>query len=120
MSKVAKLINAKLSRDALSYRDIRCQYVSVDSEISPLEYSQDIVKCKIGVNIETTVTVSNDGQIIKEALVTAKRAVLEEIFGEFRQLIADIEHANYDIDRQTVGKLIKTLRHEMFHAGVYE
>ena len=53
-----------------------------------------------------------------DAIKDIKRAIIEEVFGEFRPLIYDMRAALYDGSKADLRKLLGELEDAMFHDGV--
>jgi hypothetical protein len=53
-------------------------------------------------------------------LFSVKRAMIEEVFGEFRPLIIEMRRSLYDEDTQRVRTLLARLEEQMFTDGVEE
>ena len=116
MSKLAKVIDAKLSyRNTpsmnLKYMDIRTGV----SEVPPM----------LGLGTELRVSamimkyaVVPPGVDPEDAVKDIKRAIIEEVFGEFRPLIYDMRTALYDGNKAELRKMLGELEDAMFHDGV--
>ena len=53
-----------------------------------------------------------------EALRDLKRAMIEEVFGEFRPMIIEMRAALYDEDTSKVRRLLAEMEHSMFAGGI--
>lgn len=100
------------------------RYFEVSKEVNEIscEYSKDI-QVRIGVKFETQVWISEvellkSNAPIDSALVHSKRAMIEEIFGEFRPLLNDINIATYEGDMYKVRDLVAKLENQMFIEGL--
>ena len=56
--------------------------------------------------------------IYTEALRDLKRAMIEEVFGEFRPMIIEMRAALYDEDTSRVRRLLAEMEHSMFTDGI--
>jgi hypothetical protein len=64
-------------------------------------------------------TNENDPAIRQEVYSSIKRAMIEEIFGEFRPIIIELQSAIYDKNLDRMQQLTAELEHKMFFEGVY-
>jgi hypothetical protein len=64
-------------------------------------------------------TNENDPAIRQEVYSSIKRAMIEEIFGEFRPIIIELQSAIYDKNQDRMRQLTAELEHKMFFEGVY-
>jgi hypothetical protein len=115
MSKLSDAINYTLTRDIKAARSLDLKYttVTVDmAEVAPLTYNT-AKKFVLGVKLYTEAWIRDD-YVIKEALKDVKRAMIEEIFGEFRPLIADLRVATWNDDTMRVRELLNELEEKMF------
>jgi hypothetical protein len=63
-------------------------------------------------------TGENEPAIRKEVYSTVKRAMIEEVFGEFRPLIIELQSAIYDKNLDRMRQLTAELEHKMFVEGL--
>lgn len=125
MSKLAKAIEAKTYfNNARASMLPAPRYFEVSKQVNEIscEYSKEI-QVRIGVKFESQVWISEvellkSNAPIDAALVNVKRAMIEEIFGEFRQLLNDINIATYEGDMHKVRDLVAKLEHQMFIEGL--
>ena len=125
MSKLAKAIEAKTYfNNARASTLPTPKYFEVSKEVNEIsrEYAKDI-QVRIGVKFETQVWISEvrllkSNAPIDAALVSSKRAMIEEVFGEFRPLLNDINIATYEGDMYKVRDLVAKLEHQMFIEGL--
>jgi hypothetical protein len=125
MSKLAKAIEAKIYFDNARASTLPApKYFEVSKEVNEIscEYSKDI-QVRIGVKFQTQVWISEvellkSNAPINAALVHSKRAMIEEIFGEFRSLLNDINMATYEGDMYKVRDLVAKLENQMFIEGL--
>ena len=88
MSKLAKLIDATMTGDARGARELHPRYIDVTTSVSnepPLGFMS--YTYTLGVSLRK-VAVVRENIPIKEALRDVKRAMIEEVFGEFRRRCA--------------------------------
>ncbi len=76
----------------------------------------------IGVKIggEIAIDDRDDGKLIKMAVETIQRQVVEEIYGEFRMPLLEIERALWDHDHDKARALLADLRKQMFLPSSFE
>lgn len=125
MSKLAKAIEAKIYFDNVRAAMLPApRYFEVTSEVNEItcEYSKDI-QVRIGVKFGAQVWISEvellkSNAPIDAAKVNVKRAIVEEIFGEFRPLLNDITIATYAGDMHQVRDLVAKLGNQMFIEGL--
>lgn len=119
MSRLAHEINATLTGD---HKLKRMKYVTTDREFAPAS-----MMTSKGVRMEAkfshTVWVNelgraSEGEMLAEATYDAKRAIIEEVFGEFRPLIIEMRNALHDVDTTQIRRLLAELEHQMFVDGM--
>ena len=123
MSKLAKAINATVTGDVKATRDLKLNYLEVSKTVSEAEYPRLAKKYKIGVKLETSCWLDERvgaHSSYQDMLFSVKRAMIEEVFGEFRPLIIEMRRALYDEDTQRVRTLLAWLEEQMFTDGVEE
>jgi hypothetical protein len=124
MSKLAKCIDAKILFD--EYRAAKLptpKYfdVGIEAKEVVLDYKRE-VQVRIGTHFECRVWITDAELKQSDAAITSaktriKRAMIEEIFGEFRPLLHEIVVASYDGDMHKMRELIQNLEHQMFVEG---
>jgi hypothetical protein len=69
---------------------------------------------------ETALISSNENasSIRQEVFTSIKRAMIEEIFGEFRPIIIELQSAIYDKNLDRMRRLTAELEHKMFIEGL--
>jgi uncharacterized protein (DUF1810 family) len=125
MSKIAKLISAEVTRPIERTMVIpKFNFASVTSN-STKEYLSfgDCIRYNIGVRLGAQVYITDDisskmNTEIERATETVRRAVIEEIFGEFRPLINEMSVSLYDRDFDKLKTLIDSLYNQMFIEGL--
>lgn len=60
----------------------------------------------------------NENAIKQEVYTSIKKAIVEEIFGEFRPIIYEMQSAIYDKDTTRLRLLTSELEHKMFYEGI--
>jgi len=126
MSKIVKLIMAQQSHpidvkrlsNKLNFSKVTEHY---SNEFNTLGY--DSIKYEIGVRFGAAVYVPNTPTNATEhaldfAIRKVKRAVIEEVFGEFRVLITQMHVALIERDFDKVSNLLEELDHLMFIEGL--
>jgi hypothetical protein len=60
----------------------------------------------------------NENAIKQDVYTSIKKAIVEEIFGEFRPIIYEMQSAIYDRDTTRLRLLTSELEHKMFYEGI--
>ena len=124
MSKLAKAITAELKRD---YQSPSMNFLDVDGsikEIATPTYSRDVlvqIRASFGAELwvnERSVIQSTAANPITMAVEDVKRAVIEEIFGEFRKPLSELRIALYNRDSERARQVLRELEHQMFQEGL--
>ena len=129
MSKLAKAIDATLTGDVKLARSLKLNYLSVE-KISQELHDPMFFEKRIGImlraKLETKAYISSSDCIsssaadhnnmiyIQKELRDLKRAMIEEVFGEFRPMIIEMRAALYDEDTSRVRRLLAEMEHSMF------
>lgn len=122
MSKLAKQINAIFEGKVTESRSMK--YVDVTKSVmdDPVSYNRHY---KVSATFEQTRVVDRFGTDVKfsdniseEALKDIKRAIIEEVFGEFRPLLYEMKAAIYDEDFYRLRETLAKFEIEMFHDGI--
>lgn len=121
MSRLAREINAQLT-NGVKAKQMR--YVTIDTHEAP----RNQFSLARGVNLSVTfrhtawldeqLTNKPQGEQYVEAIMDIKRAIVEDVFGEFRPLIIEMRNALYDADTTRLRKLIAELENQMFVEGM--
>lgn len=114
MSKLAKVIDAKLPYRKIAGMDFK--YLDVRTDVSRSSPTLGLEVC-ISATIMKHAVVPPD-VTPEDAIKDIKRAVIEEVFGEFRPLIYDMRTALYDGNKAELRKMLGELEDAMFHDGV--
>lgn len=120
MSKLAKAIDYEIGRESyyrqpppkLTYTDVNFTV----SEIMTLPYK--VKEYKIGVTLQAKALLDEVNPARHDAIVKIKRAMIEEVFGEFRPMIYNLHTALYDRDTDQAVKILNELEHVMFCEGL--
>jgi hypothetical protein len=128
MSKLAHEINAQITGEV---KLKKMKYVAVDHHLAPPMISPPMISptrmaskgVRMSVTFGQTVWVddigkASEGTLIGEAMYDAKRAIIEDVFGEFRPLIIEMRSALHDIDTDRLRRLLAELEHLMFVDGM--
>lgn len=129
MSKLAAAINSTLTGDVRAARELDFNFTSVKLACTNTPLARGL---KLMVKFETTVWVDeiyepqsfgtqsfgNQHEIERQAVFDAKRAMIEEVFGEFRPLILEARLALHQGDKYKVRALLAELENQMFVDGV--
>jgi len=124
VSKLAAQINGKLTGQVRAMdRDLKpANFYSVDVAVGTAGAYTQVTsgfakQCKIGVTFEKYTWLYGE-QEFGPALSDLKRAMIEEVFGEFRPIILEMRAAIYDRDDARMRKLLAELENQMFVDGV--
>jgi hypothetical protein len=120
MSKLAKAIDYKIGRESY-YRQtpLKLTYTGVNFTVSEITTVPPKVReYKIGVTLEAKALLDEVNPVRHDAIVKIKRAMIEEVFGEFRPMIYNLHTALYDRDTEQAVKILNELEHVMFSEGL--
>ena len=121
MSKLAKLITATMTGDVRAVRDINLRYIKGDMSVSAdvSQYATHGISkvCRIGVTIDKQIMLRNE-DAVTESFRDIKRAILEEVFGEFRPYLIEMRAALYEEDTTRLRALIAEVEEQMFTDGI--
>lgn len=124
MSKLSQAIDYKFTGNKSYLEKPKNNYLEVSTSVQDLRYTHFGREFKIGVNLQATKWVDdsqlimsneNDPAIVSEVLNDLRRAMIEEVFGEFRPLIIEMRSALYDRDTTRVRTLLAEMEQKMFH-----
>ena len=116
MSKLAKAIDAKVTRK-VSSAPLKYMKVQLDTTEFLVPHYGRGTECRINVTIQKYAVVP-EGVAVLDAIKDIKRAIIEDVFGEFRPLIYDMRAALYDDNKTDLRKLLGELEDALFHDGV--
>jgi hypothetical protein len=119
MSKLAKAIDYEVGKDyfykqvpyKLKYTDVK---FSVADDMSMI--GTNVREYKIGVTLRAVKYCTEADREV--AVKILKRAMIEEIFGEFRPMIYNLHAALYDRDTDEAEKIVREMDRVMFHEGL--
>lgn len=120
MSKLAQLITHTVTGNVRASRDLNFRYTTAET------YSKDVnhgfeKQIRLSVTLKHDVFLSdsivNNPDNFHAALYDLKRAMIEEIFGEFRPLIIELRSSLYE-DKDRTRLLLAELEHKMFMDGL--
>lgn len=120
MSKLAKAIDYEIGKDyyykvappKLKYTDVKFSVEDINTDLSKTrEY-------KIAVELKSKAFLSEFDPGRDEVVQKIKRAMIEEVFGEFRPLIYNLHAALYDRNTDGAVKILNELEHVMFWEGL--
>ena len=124
MSKLAKAIDYKKTGNVSAPQNFGYNY----TDISFHKQKQDFVhEYEIQVKLsarkwfdESVLISSNEhaSAILQEVYTSIKRAMIEEIFGEFRPIIIELQSAIFDKNLDRMRRLTAELEHKMFIEGL--
>lgn len=111
MSKLSKAIDVVLQGRAAPLKDFN--FTEVTTKWSPIDVTHK--KYEIYAKLGASVILSADEDQISNAVEAVRRAVIEEIFGEFRAPISELRVALYQADLSKARDLLAKLELKMFH-----
>lgn len=124
MSKIADAVFAK------DLKQVRARADSIVDEFSVKEKFTQVVNFdrqkhyNIGLTIGTSVWIndypgssSKAENELHEAICNSKRAIVEEVFGEFRPILMKLEMEIFNGNRSEALGLVRELRKQMFKVG---
>lgn len=122
MSNIAKLITANVSRPTEHKYDIpKFNYADVsERSIKVQNYIKYDIEVKLGAQVYIDDLSLNEVNVIDRAVFNVRRAVIEEIFGEFRPLLNELSVEIYNRDFDKIKSLINSLYNKMFVEGLEE
>lgn len=113
MSKLAKTLVEHMTGVRVQ-NTIPCMSVDYNSIEVPI--NMELIQYSLSVKFEKTFTVSRGK--LGEAIKDVRRAIIEEVFGEFRMSIIEAKHAAYNRDNEKVLAALHKLDREMFSEGI--
>lgn len=126
MSKLSQAIDYQFTGNKSYLDKPKNNYLDVYTTVQDIGYPKIGREFKIGVNLKATkwvddtqINTSNENlTIVSDVLKDLKRAMIEEVFGEFRPLIIEMRSALYDKDNTRVRQLLVEMEQKMFHDGI--
>ena len=114
MSRISDLLEARItgrraSKD-LKYVD---PYIAIDNQSGVLDCYKVGLTIQNSVWVDSTVKSTENGSL-QDAINASKKAIIEEIFGEFRPILYELRLATYDRDISKVRELLSDLDKRMF------
>ena len=113
MSKLAKTLVEHMTGVRVQ-NTIPCMSVDYNSIEVPI--NMELIQYSLSAKFEKTFTVSRGK--LGEAIKDVHRAIIEEVFGEFRMSIIEAKHAAYNRDYEKVLAALHKLDREMFSEGI--
>ncbi len=120
MSKFAEAFTAELTGDVKAKRMPRLKTDMVHMPHHPFNLSKGLRISATFAHtawLQDTINMS-EGQAIAEAAKDIRRAIVEDVFGEFRPLLTEMRTALYDADETRLRSLIAELENRMFVEGL--
>lgn len=127
MSKLSQAIDYQFTGNKSYLERPKNNYIDVSTSVQDIGYPNIGREFKIGVKLQATKWVDdtnliqsreNDPAIVSEVLKDLKRAMIEEVFGEFRWMIIEMRSALYDRDNSRARTLLAEMEHKMFYEGI--
>ena len=123
MSKIARAIAATgtgnyAAPTKFNYTDVTMKSTKVPGTWGDI-VTQYRIEARLGADawVSPETIVNNEQNALEHAIMSIKRAVVEEIFGEFRPIIYQMNTALYEKDTVRLATLLATLEHQMFTDG---
>jgi hypothetical protein len=123
MSKLSQAIDYQFTGNKSYLEKPKNNYLGVSTAVQDIGYPKIGREFKIGVKLEAIKWVDdtklihskeNEPAIVSDVLNDLKRAMIEEVFGEFRPLIIEMRSALYDKDNTRVRTLLAEMEQKMF------
>jgi len=123
MSKLAEMLTHTVTGDVRASRDLNMRYTSAKITSQEIRDRMGVEKqIRLGVTLQNDAFISdaptNGLNNFKHTLYDLKRAIVEEIFGEFRPLIIELRSSIHHEDRDRTRTLLAELEHKMFVEGL--
>jgi hypothetical protein len=124
MSKLAKAIDYQRTGNVSAPQNFGYNYTDISFHAQKVDFAYEY---KIEVKLlarkwfdETALISSNENALAirQEVYSSIKRAMIEEIFGEFRPIIIELQSAIYDKNLDRMRRLTIELERKMFIEGV--
>lgn len=118
MSKIAKAITCQVNGHDYRSEPIKLDYTKINFETETISGTLGrAIKYRIGFKLETS-ALADENQDPSSMIEATKRAMIEEIFGEFRPLLYKLRASLYDRDLREADKIAAELDHIMFREGL--
>lgn len=126
MSKLSQAIDYEFTGNKSYLEKPKNNYLDVYTTVQDIGYPKIGREFKIGVKLQATkwvddtqiITSNENLTIVSDVFKDLKRAMIEEVFGEFRPLIIEMRSALYDKDNTRVRQLLVEMEQKMFHDGI--
>jgi hypothetical protein len=127
MSKLAKAIDAAFTGDVKLARNLKSNYLSVEKISQPVHdpmFFEERIGIMLRAKLETKAYISpfaadpSNIHSYTEALRDLKKAMIEEVFGEFRPMIIEMRAALYGEDTSRIRRLLAEMEQSMFADGL--
>ena len=124
MSKLAMAIHYHATGNVSALSNFDYQYTDVRLHSKQTDFVKEY---KIEVKLSATKwfdnsmlinSTENESAIRQEILSSIKRAMIEEVFGEFRPIIIEMQSAIYDKNQNRLRTLVAELERKMFYEGI--
>lgn len=123
MSKLSQAINYEFTGNKSYLEKPKNNYLDVSTSVQDIGYPSIGREFKISVNLKATKWVDDtqintskeNVTIASDVLKDLRRAMIEEVFGEFRPFIIEMRSALYDRDNTRVRTLLAEMEQKMFH-----
>lgn len=124
MSKLAKAIDYQRTGNVAALSCLGYNYTDISFHSQKVDFAYEYkIEVKLSARKwfdETALISSNENLSTtrQEVYSSIKRAMIEEIFGEFRPIIIELQSAIYDKNLDRMRRLTAELEHKMFIEGV--
>lgn len=114
MSRLSQALKATIGRDVIAAQKLNLNHTKADFLVNDAQYVFPTVRqYKLRASFEADAFVEeNQHEFAREDL---RRAIVEEVFGEFRPMIIEMRTALYDHDTTRMRKLLAEMEHKMFN-----
>jgi len=124
MSKIADAVFAKDLKEVRARPDSIVDVFSVKENFIEVDHFERQKHYNIGLTIGTSVWInqypgssSKAENDLHEAICNSKRAIIEEVFGEFRPILMKLEMEIINRNSGEALDLVRQLRKQMFEVG---
>lgn len=124
MSKLAAGIEATLTGNVKASRDLKLRYTDIKKSVNDI--GNPFIQKQIRLSVKLQCVAWLDESLASSSIINTheelqkdlKRAMIEEVFGEFRPLIIEMRSAIWDEDTTRIRSLLAELEHRMFTDGI--
>lgn len=124
MSKLAKAIEYQRTGNVSALQNFGYNYTDISFHTQKQDFVHEYeIQVKLSARkwFDESVLISSNehaSAIRQEVYTSIKRAMIEEIFGEFRPIIIELQSAIFDKNLDRMRRLTAELEHKMFIEGL--